>query len=475
MAYTIKRNNIRSNKNELVIIELENLSPNPLNKLIYGEQDILDLLRLVESSNYIEPIIVKKDLTLPNRYIIIDGHRRVRVSNLLKKKSIEAVVLDFNNEYEEKEAIIINNATRHKTTLQRIREGMVLEEIISYKAKLRKQLGKKSVENFPQGLKTRDIVAEIMGKDFSGRTFEKAKIVVLHIDELNGDGFKDMAKKLTEILNESVDNAYKITKAPKEISKLVLTGKALDLRSAEKLINLKHRKSDIIDTTKIEYKLNSIYYGDSVEILNKLMRKMKGKIDCVITDPPFGLDYDGFYKSKYPKFKDSFEYALSTFDKVCKLLRTAIKDNAHLYFFCSHKYALEFKQILIKNKLPVWDNWLTWVKNKPRPVGDYRKNYASKSDIIWFCSSGKKYLNKPLSEDILNFNMVENRYHSSEKPIDLLQDLILNSTIEGETILDPFAGSGTTLIAAKKLKRNYIGVELEKEIYDSAYNKLLKV
>ena len=76
--------------------------------------------------------------------------------------------------------------------------------------------------------------------------------------------------------------------------------------------------------------------------------------------------------------------------------------------------------------------------------------------------------------DILRFSAVkvDSRIHPAEKPLDLLKCLISKSTKEGDLILDCFAGSGSTLIACKELKRDFIGIELAKEYSEIANNRL---
>ena len=68
--------------------------------------------------------------------------------------------------------------------------------------------------------------------------------------------------------------------------------------------------------------------------------------------------------------------------------------------------------------------------------------------------------------------MVRGKVHPTQKPVNLFRELILASTKEGDVILDPFIGSGTTAIAAIKEKRRYIGMELNKEYFDIAQNRI---
>ena len=81
------------------------------------------------------------------------------------------------------------------------------------------------------------------------------------------------------------------------------------------------------------------------------------------------------------------------------------------------------------------------------------------------------------SDNILTvgFGPRETGYHPTQKPISLMKVIIELSTVEGQTVLDPFCGSGSTLVAAKMLRRNYIGFELDENYAEIAEERLLKV
>jgi len=69
-------------------------------------------------------------------------------------------------------------------------------------------------------------------------------------------------------------------------------------------------------------------------------------------------------------------------------------------------------------------------------------------------------------------NIIGNKQHPSEKPISLMETLIRNSTQEGETVLDPFMGGGSTGLACANLNRNFIGFEIDEEYYQVATERI---
>jgi site-specific DNA-methyltransferase (adenine-specific) len=101
------------------------------------------------------------------------------------------------------------------------------------------------------------------------------------------------------------------------------------------------------------------------------------------------------------------------------------------------------------------------------------------------CSNGKAYHGNNTRDyaggkttrypnNILNFKCVDNysRVHSSQKPVELMEYLIATYTNEGDVVLDCFAGSGTTLVAAKNLNRQFIGIEKDEKIYNICMERL---
>jgi hypothetical protein len=115
-------------------------------------------------------------------------------------------------------------------------------------------------------------------------------------------------------------------------------------------------------------------------------------------------------------------------------------------------------------------NLLTWKKNNATPNRWYMQN----SELILFFRKGKaKAINNCGSKTVLEVdNIIGNKVHPTEKPVELMEILISNSSKENDVVFDPFAGSGATLQAAKNLNRNAIGIEIDEEYFDIASERL---
>jgi DNA modification methylase len=189
-------------------------------------------------------------------------------------------------------------------------------------------------------------------------------------------------------------------------------------------------------------------------------------VDCVVTDPPYGVEYIPSRKTSNPKYDLEKKAALELLNDACKIIRKKIKDDAHLYFFCSDVNVCEFRNIL-KRYFDVHDNILIWVKNNHTPC-DFKKRYASIHELILFCSNKKRELNRDVSPDVLVYDKPYDKKHDAQKPTELLEYLIENSTDIGDVVLDPFMGSGSTIISAIRKKRIGIGFEKDEEIFRDA-------
>lgn len=232
---------------------------------------------------------------------------------------------------------------------------------------------------------------------------------------------------------------------------------------------------------------NKTILGDSFEVMKRLPH---GFADLVIADPPYNLDKD-FHGENFKSLSDS-EYAEYT-DKWLSLLFPLMKDNGTIYVCCDWKSSNVIYEVLqgyfkVRNRI-------TWQREKGRGA---KRNWKNGMEDIWFATVSGSYTfnleavklrrkvlapykvdGKPKDwEETGNGNfrnthpsnfwddisipywsMPENTAHPTQKPEKLLAKLILASSNEGDMVFDPFLGSGSTSVTAKKLGRRYLGIE----------------
>lgn len=220
---------------------------------------------------------------------------------------------------------------------------------------------------------------------------------------------------------------------------------------------------------------NKIINGDSIESMKLLPSEI---FDLVVTDPPYktitGGDSNG-KNSERPKGMLSgnrklFKHQnIKISDWMSELYRV-LKENTHCYIFTN---SLNLTEMLNESQKVGFKlhNLLVWEKNNCTPSQYYMKN----CEYVLFLRKGKaKWINDiGGSKTVHQFNnIIGNKTHPCEKPIDLLKFYIANSSNKKDVVFDPFVGTGSTLVAAKELDRMYFGYELEEQYYDIACKRV---
>ena len=217
---------------------------------------------------------------------------------------------------------------------------------------------------------------------------------------------------------------------------------------------------------------NKIHNMDCIEGMNQMEER---SVDLIITDPPYDVNYMGKVAALKDMGKGTKKHTIDSVDgkfpnidwkAMCWRMRRALKMDSHLYMFLSE--TLLFKLYPIMNDMAFkFQQLLIWAKNRPTFDMTYGLRYKYKHEIIAFYTIGNKKLIKRKRQYTL-FNhdiMGDQRHyiHPTQKPIEIIRELILNSTKEGDLVMDPFMGSGTTAMACKELNRNFIGFEISPE------------
>ena len=223
--------------------------------------------------------------------------------------------------------------------------------------------------------------------------------------------------------------------------------------------------------------LNKVYNMDF--LLNKLPDEC---IDLVVTDPPYKLTSGGCKntkiggicgnnKNKFISNGKVFKYNnIKSIDWFNELYRV-LKNGSHCYIMCNDKHMQEYLNNAEKVGFKEV-NILIWNKGMHTPTQYYMKCCEF---ILMFRKGKSKYINNMGSKTLINIKGLKgNKKHPSEKPIDLMEFLILNSSNENDIVLDPFMGVGSTILASIKNNRKYIGYEIDKKYYDIVENILNK-
>lgn len=256
--------------------------------------------------------------------------------------------------------------------------------------------------------------------------------------------------------------------------------------------------------------LDKTILGDTFKVLPRLP---ENSVDLIIADPPYNLtkSFHGnvFSKKKVTEYE---EYTRSWLSLVYPLL----KENGSIYVCCDWESSMIIGNVLteffhVRNRI-------TWQREKGRGAA---RNWKNGMEDIWFATKGTNYTfhvdavkirrkviapykvdGKPKDwketeqgnfrdtcpsnfwDDITIpfWSMPENTEHPTQKPEKLYAKLILASSNEGDLIFDPFLGSGTASVTAKKLGRHYLGVEMneqyavwaEKRLTDAENNKQIQ-
>ena len=211
--------------------------------------------------------------------------------------------------------------------------------------------------------------------------------------------------------------------------------------------------------TSFKTLLNDVAHGNCIDIMQALPRDC---IDLVLTDPPYIVNYRD--RSGRSLANDNNEDWLKpAFAQMHRILRPG-------------SFAISFYGW---NKV---DAFMTaWRAAGFQIVGHivFRKSYASNARFLayehesaYLLAKGKPALpSKPLP-DVLDFPYSGNRLHPTQKPVQPLKQLIDSFSKPGEIVLDPFCGSGSTLVAARDMGRPFIGIDLDPVHYRSARDRI---
>ena len=236
--------------------------------------------------------------------------------------------------------------------------------------------------------------------------------------------------------------------------------------------------------------LNKVYLMDALELLKQIP---DNSVDLILTDPPYNISQKNdirdrsnhgnpVVRRKSPlvfdfgvwdnKPREEFlEFTKQWLIECCRVLK---KDGTLISFFS--KEDISYLGWVAKDYGVRTRTIYTWCKTNPIP--SFRKvNYLSATEFIWFGSKGSWTFNFIKQIDMFNYYSSSNASsygvteHPTEKPLDLIKKFVSTHSNEGDLVIDPFMGSGTTALACRQLKRNFLGSDIDQKYVDMSNNR----
>lgn len=231
-----------------------------------------------------------------------------------------------------------------------------------------------------------------------------------------------------------------------------------------------------------------LLYGDSLILLKNIKSR---SVDMIFADPPYFLSGNGITcnsgkmvsvnKGEWDKKIDVKEKHKFN-KKWLRMCKRILKDNGTIWISGTMHNIYSIGMALEEEGFKTINN-ITWRKLNPPPNISCKAFVHSTETILWARKDIKKVkykFNYKLMKELNDNKQMKDVWetsltkpsekrcgkHPTQKPIAVLEKIILSSTEEGDLILDPFNGSGTTGIVANKLNRKYIGIEKEKSYLD---------
>ena len=208
---------------------------------------------------------------------------------------------------------------------------------------------------------------------------------------------------------------------------------------------------------------NNCYNMDCAEGM-RLMKEQGMKADWCITDPPYGINIASMHYTKgagqFGKSRSTRRDYSDCFNFDTGKVGVGYFD---LIFDCSQEQLI-FGGNYYTDILPPTKSWCVWNK---RLLAETDRNDFADCELAWVSKGVARVVNYMyngmLQEDMRNKDY---RFHPTQKPTQLWQKILSLYTKEGDLVLDPFAGSQSLRIACRKMNRDYIGFEIDKEFYD---------
>ena len=237
-------------------------------------------------------------------------------------------------------------------------------------------------------------------------------------------------------------------------------------------------------------KVNSVIKGD-IELYNQscfdyLKRIPSNSVSLVLTDPPYEISRETNFGAGEPSGRDTDRFRVSMsfgewdeqFDGLDEVIRECyrvLKNNGTIICFYDIWKITALKQYYEQAGFKQL-RFIEWLKTNPVPLNS-KINYLTNSREIAVVGvkRGKPTFHSEYDNGLYNCPICQDkgRFHPTQKPLSLIEKLIIKHSNEGDTVLDCFSGSGTTAVAAYRNGRNFRGCEIFGEYYTKSIQRLV--
>ncbi|NMB48549.1 site-specific DNA-methyltransferase [Candidatus Kuenenbacteria bacterium] len=212
----------------------------------------------------------------------------------------------------------------------------------------------------------------------------------------------------------------------------------------------------------------------NIDCLDGFKKIPDNSVDLILTDPPYGISRELNCKNQRLGTTAKLNFDFGEWDKFNKKwFEIAIhKTKGWIISFCAKKDIGFYWNILEKNDFKAIDV-IVWQKPDPIPLNGKTKMLNAWEAAIIGKKAGAHFAGK-CQHNIFKYQAPKgkDRIHPTQKPTNLMEELIILTTKKGDLVLDPFMGSGTTAVACIKTGRNYIGFEIDKKYYKESLDRI---
>lgn len=204
-------------------------------------------------------------------------------------------------------------------------------------------------------------------------------------------------------------------------------------------------KKELRKLENFDKQINRVQKADAIEELKQLP---SNSVDLIVSDPPY----------KISKSVASFEHDDVNFKDYVTDLYRVLKEGKHAYIMTNNDHLFEFEEELYNAGFNL-NARLIWEKNNIICSGYY---FGQNAEYILFVSKGEPEKFDSNHLELVNFHKnTRNLFHATQKPIDLLKNIIQSASREGDIVLDPFSGSASTAISCVETDRKFITYEID--------------